>query len=276
MPGGGLLTGAASGAATGSLAGPIGAVAGGIIGAAGSYFSGKQSADAAEYNYKHRYQWQMKDLEKAGLNPMLVIGQSPPNVPQPNFPNIGEGAAHGAQAATGAYAARTAAKVAEAQIGNLQASSVASTAAARKANAEASLIETGGSAKQAAETVELGVRAGQGAQQIAKIAEEINALQTTNAQLERMLALERDVKRQTAASLAAGVPPKVLLGEIAKIGTELVRNLQKPSTKTAAGEMLRDTVNMLEDKKDHAVNAAKGFYSSYKDWMSRHGSAYKR
>jgi hypothetical protein len=66
------------------------------IGAAGSLFSGKQSADFATESYKHRYQWQVKDLQKAGLNPMLAVSQGAPNVPQPSFPNPGEGAVKGA------------------------------------------------------------------------------------------------------------------------------------------------------------------------------------
>ncbi|WNK14355.1 MAG: DNA pilot protein [Microvirus sp.] len=74
------------------------------IGAAGSIWSGSQSARAAESNYKHRYQWQMKDLQKAGLNPMLTVAQAPPNVPQPNFPDAGsaavEGGAKGASVAS--------------------------------------------------------------------------------------------------------------------------------------------------------------------------------
>lgn len=69
------------------------------IGAAGSWFSGKQSSDAAEDQYKHRYQWQMQDMKKAGLNPMLAISNAPPNVPQPSFENIGEGAIKGYSAA---------------------------------------------------------------------------------------------------------------------------------------------------------------------------------
>lgn len=69
------------------------------IGAAGSIFSGRQSAQAAEDNYKHRYQWQVKDLKKAGLNPMLAVSNAPPNVPQPQFENVGEGAIRGFSAA---------------------------------------------------------------------------------------------------------------------------------------------------------------------------------
>lgn len=84
------------------------------IGAAGSAISGNQSARAAERNYKHRYQWQVKDLKKAGLNPMLAVSQGAPNVPQPQFENIGEGAIKGASAAA-------AARVASGQVKNLEA-----------------------------------------------------------------------------------------------------------------------------------------------------------
>lgn len=70
-------------------------VIGGLVGAAGSWFSGKQAADAAKENYKHRYQWQVQDLKKAGLNPMLSVQNSPGSVAQPNFENIGEGAVKG-------------------------------------------------------------------------------------------------------------------------------------------------------------------------------------
>lgn len=82
-----------------AMASPVvGSAVGGLIGAAGSLFSGKQSADFAQESYKKRYQWQVKDLQKAGLNPMLAVSQGPGNVPQPSFPDIGEGASRGASA----------------------------------------------------------------------------------------------------------------------------------------------------------------------------------
>lgn len=77
----------------------LGGIAGAAIGAAGSIYSGRQSARFAQDSYKQRYQWQVKDLKKAGLNPMLAYSQGAPNVPQAEFENIGEGAMKGFSAA---------------------------------------------------------------------------------------------------------------------------------------------------------------------------------
>lgn len=257
----------------------LGSVIGGTVGALGGLFSAKSSRDFAEESYKHRYQWQVKDMQKAGLNPMLAFSQGAPNVPQPNIPNIGESVTHGAQAGAAVAQASTARKVAEAQIGQLESSSAANTANARKANAEAGVIEAGGNAKQTAEIGEIGARTALEKVNAEKVSEEINSLRTTNAQLEYMLTLERQVKAATAASLNAGIPPKVLLAEIAQIGTEVVKALREPKTKVAAASMFRDTVNHVEDMVGHGVSTAKDLASGlgfvYKEWMRKHGSAYR-
>lgn len=93
---------AATGAAGGAWAGPVGMAAGALVGAAGSYLSGQSAADYAERSYKHRYRWMVNDLQKAGLNPMLAVSQGPGSPPQPDFPNVGEGALKGIEAAQSA------------------------------------------------------------------------------------------------------------------------------------------------------------------------------
>lgn len=125
-----IASGVAAGASGGSVLGPLGALAGGLLGAAGSWFSGKSSAEAARENYKHRYQWMVKDLMKAGLNPMLAVGSSPGSVPQPSFENIGEGATKG-------FMAGASAKLINAQIKQSEQTAAAQQAQAQKGFQEA-------------------------------------------------------------------------------------------------------------------------------------------
>ncbi len=63
--------GSAAGAFTGGIAS--------IIGGALSNSAARHAATVANqrnvYNYQHRYQWAIEDMQKAGLNPMLAATQ---------------------------------------------------------------------------------------------------------------------------------------------------------------------------------------------------------
>lgn len=76
----------------------LGSVASGLFGSS----SAKQQQKASERAYKHRYQWEMEDLRKAGLNPMLAISQGAPgpaHMAQADAPDVGSHIASAAQAA---------------------------------------------------------------------------------------------------------------------------------------------------------------------------------
>lgn len=124
----------------------LGAIAGPAVGAAisglGSFFSGKQAADQAKENYKKRYQWQVQDLKKAGLNPMLAVSQGAPNVPQAPVPDIGDSIVKGANVGSAVSAQ---AKLLQSQKENVEADTVlkGSQTAANVANTRATTVQTG-------------------------------------------------------------------------------------------------------------------------------------
>lgn len=84
--------------------GMLGAMA---VSAAGSAYSARQSTRFAERSYRTRYQTTVKDLQKAGLNPMLAVQQSPGTPPQPDIPDYGDSLSRGAQAGSAAAIARS-------------------------------------------------------------------------------------------------------------------------------------------------------------------------
>ena len=68
----------------------LGTVIGGVLGspalgAVADYALGEYSAQAANQrnvtNAKHQYTWMMKDMERAGLNPILASKMGPLSIP---------------------------------------------------------------------------------------------------------------------------------------------------------------------------------------------------
>lgn len=132
-----------------------GAVAGGIsslIGGALSNSAARHAATLANqrnvYNYQHRYQWAMDDMQKAGLNPMLAATQgiggsvNGASALSANY-NLGEGVTAGmssSAAGSSAKAANRQASIAEKmsdeQIKNLAAQTILAGSSAKKYDAE--------------------------------------------------------------------------------------------------------------------------------------------
>jgi hypothetical protein len=77
----------------------LGTVAGAALGGAGSYFAAKQAQRAQKEFYKNRHQWEVADLRKAGLNPILSATQGPGSAPAVAQANIAGGIQSGLNSA---------------------------------------------------------------------------------------------------------------------------------------------------------------------------------
>lgn len=77
-------------------------MAGGIAGAIASSHQAKLQRRFQERMYRHRYRYQMQDMRKAGLNPILAFRNSPPGAPSgasAKIPNVAADAVNSALSA---------------------------------------------------------------------------------------------------------------------------------------------------------------------------------
>ena len=139
----------------GFLGSAAGAVAGGVaslIGGALSNSAARHAATVANqrnvYNYQHRYQWAMQDMQKAGLNPILAATQgiggsiNGASALSANY-NLGEGVTAGISASAAGSSAKAAnrqasiaEKMSDEQIKNLAAQTILASSSAKKYDAE--------------------------------------------------------------------------------------------------------------------------------------------
>lgn len=137
------------GSAAGAFTGGIASIIGGALSNSASRHAATVANQRNVYNYQHRYQWAMEDMQKAGLNPMLAATQgiggsiNGASALSANY-NIGEGVTAGlsAQAAgSSAKAAQkqadTAQRVGEGTIKKLSSDVVLNAATAKNYEAEA-------------------------------------------------------------------------------------------------------------------------------------------
>jgi hypothetical protein len=113
----------------GSILGAVGSLAGGLIDRDTSLKGQSRQAAHTERMYKHRYQWQMEDMAKAGLNPILAYRQSPPGPT-----GIGGASSNIASAAATGVSSAVALRRVKAEIDNIRADTAMKSANERLAD----------------------------------------------------------------------------------------------------------------------------------------------
>lgn len=103
------------GSAAGAIAGGISSIIGGALSNSAARHAATVANQRNVYNYQHRYQWSMEDMQKAGLNPMLAATQgvggsiNGASALSANY-NLGEGVTAGMSAQAAGNSAKAAQK----------------------------------------------------------------------------------------------------------------------------------------------------------------------
>ena len=137
------------GAAAGAIAGGVSSIIGGALSNSAARHAATVANQRNIYNYQHRYQWAMDDMQKAGLNPMLAATQgiggsiNGASALSANY-NIGEGVTAGLSAGAASHSAKaankqadTAARVADGTIKKLESEVSLNAASAKNLAADA-------------------------------------------------------------------------------------------------------------------------------------------
>lgn len=137
------------GSAAGAIAGGISSIIGGSLSNSAARHAATVANQRNIYNYQHRYQWAMEDMQKAGLNPMLAatsgIGGSVNGASalSANY-NLGEGVTAGMSSQAAGNSAKaaqkqadTAEKVGEGTVKKLDSDVLLNAATAKNYQAEA-------------------------------------------------------------------------------------------------------------------------------------------
>ena len=106
------------GSAAGGIAGGVSGIIGGMLSNSAARHAATVANQRNVYNYQHRYQWSMEDMQKAGLNPMLAATQgiggsvNGASALSANY-NLGEGVTAGMSAQAAGNSAQAAKKQAD-------------------------------------------------------------------------------------------------------------------------------------------------------------------
>lgn len=137
------------GSAAGAIAGGVSSIIGGALSNSAARHAATVANQRNIFNYQHRYQWAMEDMQKAGLNPILAATQgiggsiNGASALSANY-NIGEGVTAGMSAGAASNSAKaankqadTASRVADGTIKKLESEVSLNAASAKNVAADA-------------------------------------------------------------------------------------------------------------------------------------------
>jgi hypothetical protein len=186
--------------------------------------------------------WQrgVKDMELAGINPMLALSQGGASTPSASPSEVRASGGELVKAYTGWSGAQSARMMAEAQTQQVRNDAVLKTAQTSEATAGARDKNADAANKEAANPyVGIGksTEVGEGAARIAEIGKRVEELAQTISQRGRMNPLDVDRLTAEIKSVKAGIPQKEFIGAIAGIANKALEKMNQSPPEQKRGFM---------------------------------------